>query len=379
MKILNVANTIFALPYFFGDQLSYFTKKGYEIHLICSTCGKLKSFAEHHGCSSQEIYISRKFTVFDDLKSLVKIYKYIRNNHFDIVSGHTPKAGLLTMCAAMAAGVKKRIFFRHGLVYETSSGIKGKILLWSERIASLCATKVVCISPYLIERSLKDHLTHPNKMVLLHKGSCTGIDADYKFNPQSYSSEEIHTLREALHIPDDSFVIGFVGRLVVDKGIVELTEAFLNLYQSNSKLRLLLVGPFEERDAVPPETINIIKTHPAIIHVGIVESGIPLYYSLMNVFVLPTHREGLGVALLEAQAMSVPALTTSHTGSRDAIIPGQTGDYIELSSNSIALGISAYLDNAELAKKHGSNGRRFILETFPEKMIWKEIENLYKE
>ncbi len=377
-KILNVSNVFFTLPYFFGNQLSHFTGKGYEIHLICSTSPRLAKFSADHKCRYSEIEITRNFSISKDLRSLMKIIKYIRANNFDIVSGHTPKAGMLTMLAARLCGIKRRIYFRHGLVYETATGLKRRILLTCERIASACATQVVCVSPYLMERSRTDRISNPDKLRILNIGSCTGIDVKNLFNPSLVDKMAVENLREHYDISSDNFVIGFVGRMVGDKGIVELVQAFTILYSSDNQLRLLLIGPLEERDAVPSEIVEKIKNHPGIIHAGLVESGMPEYYSLMNLFVLPTHREGLGVALLEAQAMEIPVLTTSHTGAKDALKAGVTGEYIDMTPESIINAVNKYLDNPDIVHRQGIEGRRFVSENFAEENIWQEIEKLYR-
>lgn len=92
-KILNVVCVFFSIPSFFGDQLSYFTKKGYNIHLSCSPSDKLFLYAKERGCSAVEIQIDRKFSIWQDLIALWKLYNYIKKKKFDIVSGHTPKGG----------------------------------------------------------------------------------------------------------------------------------------------------------------------------------------------------------------------------------------------------------------------------------------------
>lgn len=376
-KILNISNIFFTLPYFFGNQLNHFAHKGYEIHLVCSPSPKLAKFAKDHNCNYYEIEISRSFGIVNDFKSLLNIIKYIKANHFDIVSGHTPKAGMLAMLAARLCGVKKRIYFRHGLVYETATGIKRKILLICERLASACATNVVCVSPYLMERSCTDKISNPHKLCILNIGSCTGIDTQKLFNPDNIDQKAIDNLIHRYNLSPDNFVIGFVGRMVGDKGIVELVTAFTQLFDKYNHLRLLLVGPLEERDAVPDNIIEKIKKHPGIIHAGLVEAGMPEYYSLMDLFVLPTHREGLGVALLEAQSMKIAVLTTSHTGAKDAIKAGVTGNYIDMTPESIVNSITEYIERPDLTRQQGIEGRKFVIENFAEENIWDEIEKLY--
>ncbi len=141
MNILNVVNVYFTLPYFLGNQIKFFTRQGHNIHVICSPSDKLKLYADNQGCKYSEIKIDRRINPLSDIISVVLLWKYIRKNNFDIVVGHTPKAGLLAMLAARLAGVKKRVFFRHGLNYETATGIKRSILIFCEKITSRLSTK----------------------------------------------------------------------------------------------------------------------------------------------------------------------------------------------------------------------------------------------
>ena len=380
MKILNVSNIFFTLPYFFGEQLSYFTQKGYDISLVCGPDENLKPFAEKHGCKFKEIFIPRVISPVADAKALWRLYKYMCEERFDVVCGHTPIGGFLAIIAAWVCGVKKRVFFRHGLIYETSHGLKRKILVACEKVASLLSTHVVCVSPYLVERSLLDKLSSKEKMVLLHKGSCNGIDAEGKFNCDVLNKADLETIRKKCRLPKDAFVIGFVGRMVRDKGVEELVTAFKDIQKHYENAYLLLVGMLEERDALTIATVNEIRSNSHIIHTGLILEGIEYYYALMDVLVLCTHREGLGCALLEAAAMGVPTLTTSHSGSRDAVRENVTGMYVTMNdAQSIVDKVMMYIKDPELKCKHGEQGRQFILDTFQQEIIWDEIENkVYK-
>lgn len=375
MKILNVSNIFFTLPYFFGDQLSYFSSKGYDISLVCSPDINLKPFAERHNCKYKEIYIPRVFAPCQVIVCFWKLFKYISLGKFDIVCGHTPVGGLLAIVAAWMAGVKKRVFFRHGLVYETSSGIKRLILVYAEKVASRLATQVVCVSPYLVEKSLSDGLTKKEKLLLLNNGSCNGVDAKNKFNKDNLDKNYFHELCSKWHIDDNEFVIGYTGRLVRDKGVEELVSAFKLINIKYPKCKLLLVGMLEERDAISSDTIKEIRNNPNIVHTGLILGEIEYYYAMMDVLVLCTHREGFGSVLIEAAAMEVPTLTTSHSGSRDAICENVTGQFIIMNNvNSIVEKVTDYIEDENLRKKHGIQGRKWVLENFQQEIIWAEIE-----
>lgn len=376
-SILHVVNVYFVIPYFLGDQLMYFKKKGYNMHVVCSPNDQLEAYSSIQGFKYAEIPILRKISLMQDLKSVFSIWKYIRDNHIDIVNGHTPKGGLLAMVASFFAGVPTRIYFRHGLLYETSTGFNRCLLLFMERLTSLFATKVICVSPYLIDKSIHDKLTKRDKLYLLNRGSCNGVDTIKKFNPEAIQQSYRNKLKIDLGLPDNAWVIGYTGRIVKDKGIVELVESFSVLKRKFDNIYLLLVGPKEDRDSLPLGTLQLIESDQFIIYTGLVDENIEYYYSLMNVLVLATHREGLGTSILEASSMQIPVLTTAHTGSRDAIVDGFTGLYVKTFSDSICSALEKLYNNRELSLELGAQGRMFVLNNFDQHIIWSEIEKIY--
>lgn len=377
-KILNVVSVFFSIPFFFGDQIKYFTSKGYDVSLVCSPSDKIAAFANAQNAHYKEIPILRKFSVFQDVKAVFILYRYIKKHRFDIVCGHTPKGALIAMLASFLARTPKRIFFRHGLVYETARGLKKIILINMERITSYCATQVVCVSPYLVERSIKDHLTKKDKMLVLHKGSCNGVDCIKKFNPKKYTEEDRKSFKRSLGINENSYVIGYTGRLVHDKGIEELVDSFLLLQRRFNDIFLLLVGPIEEKDPLSDRTKKLLQNNKNIIVTGLVDNEIEKFYSIMNVLVLATYREGFGTCILEASAMGIPVLTTAHTGSRDAIINERTGLYIKLSAESICSTVEFLIKNPDYALKLGEQGRQYVNENFEQHIVWESIEKIYQ-
>lgn len=376
-NILHVVNIYFVIPYFLGDQLLFFREKGYKEYIICSPSDEIKHYAKSHLFNYKEVSIERKISIWKDFKAILSTCRYIHKENITIVTGHTPKGALIAMIASFIMGTPIRIYFRHGLVYETATGFKRKLLVWMDRLTSKLATKIVCVSPSICKKSIEDHLNPFNKQLLLSKGTCNGIDIS-KFNRTTLNEEQVRVLKNKLGLDKYTFVIGFTGRLVRDKGIIELVQAFKILSKRYDKVALLLVGMLEERDALPIEIIEYIRMNPAIISTGYVEnSKIEYYYALMDVFVLPSYREGFPTSILEASSMQLPVVTTKVTGCIDAIIKDETGTFVENDSLDITRAIEKYAINKELRKKHGSNGRKFVEKNFDQHLIWNEIEKLY--
>lgn len=373
MNILHVINIYFSFSYF-GDQFLHFHKKGYNEHVICSPSEFLPEYAQRQHIKYKEVPINRKISISDDLKAIREVYKYIKANNIDIVEGHTPKGALIGIIAAWLARVPKRLYFRHGLVYETSKGLKRFILITCDRVTAWCATQVVCVSPSVLEISIKDKLGRKSKQRILGKGTCGGVDTQNLFNPDNVDKQEIDALRNSLGIKKDDFVIGFTGRLVKDKGIIELIRAF-NMLQDREHLKLLLVGLFEERDALPEDVQTSILNAKDIIYTGFINGRMEKYYSLMNVYVLPSYREGFPTGVLEAQSLALPILTTKATGCIDSILDGKTGLFITHEPEDIAKKIDMIrCENAI----DGKNGREWVVKNFDNHLIWDEIEQLYQ-
>lgn len=374
MNILHVVNIYFVLPYFIGDQFKYFRKRGHKMHVACSDSEYINEYARNQGFEYITTPVNRSISIKDDIGSIIRLCKYIRSNKIDIVVGHTPKGGLLGMVAAWLSGVPNRIYFRHGLVYETSYGLKRAILKNVDRLASACATKVVCVSPSVLRRSTEDHLASKNKQIILGEfGTCNGVDTLGQFNPSLLDQTRLKCLRKDLGIKSGDFIIGYSGRLVRDKGIIELVNAFGRLENADN-CKLLLVGMFEQRDALPTEIQKRIKDDVRIIYTGFVNGGMEYYYSLMDVYVLASYREGFPTGVLEAQAMARPVITTRVTGCCDSIVDGVTG----LFADNDADDLRDKIDEIRLDHKiNGENGRRWVVDHFDSRSIWKEIEELY--
>lgn len=376
-RILHVVNIYFVIPYFLGDQLIYFTKRGYKEYIICSPSEEIYEYSKSHNFNYKEIPILRSISFWRDLKAIWEICKYIKKEEIDIVVGHTPKGGVLAMLASFVMHIPIRIYFRHGLVYETSSGIKRKFLILIDRLAAFLSTKVVCVSPSVYKKSLENKLNPASKQLLLHKGTCNGINVE-KFCRDNINERTIELLKNQLGLSKNSFVIGYVGRLVKDKGIIELIDAFNVLQKQNINIKLLLVGMLEERDSLPKDIISKIQDNTSIICTGYVDnSSIENYYALMDLFILPSYREGFPTSILEASSMKLPVVTTKVTGCIDAISHGKTGYFVNHDKYEIASVIQKYICDDELREKHGMAGRVFVEEDFDQCIIWREIEKLY--
>lgn len=374
--ILHVVNIYFVIPYFLGGQFEYFRELGYELDVVCSESPYLASYARQHNFGYREIPILRSINPIQDFKSIRQICRYIKDRQVGIVVGHTPKGGLLSMVAAWLMRVPKRVYFRHGLVYQTSSGLKRFILMSVDRLASLLATKIVCVSPSVLEQSIKDKLSPAHKQIVLGKGTCSGVDTQGKFNPQNINPEKMSLLKQKWGIDDSDWIVGYTGRLVRDKGIMELVDAFDLVKVNNPRLKLLLVGMFEERDALPQEVQNRIKNDPQIVWTDFQNEDMEYFYAMMNVYVLMSYREGFPTGTLEAQSMGVPVITTRVTGCCDSIVEGETGIFVSREPEELGKVIKA-MSEGEITFST-ERTRSWVMDNFDNLRVWEEIKKLYE-
>ena len=375
-KVLHVVNIAFVIPYYFGDQLSFFFEKGDIVYIACAKNENLYNYSKKWNFIPFQLNISRKFSPIQDLYSIFILYNYIKKNDINTVVGHTPKGAFIAMIASYFANVKNRIYFRHGLMYETSTGFKKILLMFIERLTSLLSMKVICVSKSVLEGSINNKLSNPNKLLLINNGSCNGIDSTKQFNRELINLEMKLSIYNKFNITNNTIIIGYVGRLAKDKGINELILAWDLLNKDNLDLKLMLCGPIDERDPIDEDLYRRIISDKSIILVGEVYNP-ELYYSIFSYFILPSYREGFPTVVLEASSMQLPIITTKSTGCIDSIIDNETGIFADISPISISEKITFYINNPLIAKQHGVNGRHFVINNFNQKLIWNTLHNIY--
>lgn len=380
MKILNVFTLATTAEAFFDGQFKYLTDGGYDLWLASSS-EEPTDFVKANSVTYRQFDIRRSISPFADLRTIAALRNFIRSERFDAVVGHTPKGAMVAMLAAKLSGVKTRIYYRHGLIYTTASGLKRFILKSVEWLTSASATTIVNVSASLSKLAVEEHLNSDHKQRVIGCGTCGGIDTIDTFDPAKVCADNVSALRNTLGIPDKAFVIGFCGRLCHDKGIIELIEGFKLFQKAHPDIaaRLLLVGPYDARDILPQNIKDEIESNQSIIAPGGVSHHyLPNYYCMMDVFVFPSYREGFGMTVIEASAMGLPILVSRSHGCVDSIRENVTGRYIDIEPGSIASGVADMFDS-QLRQRLGTAGREFVCANFERTVMWPKILEFYKE
>src|SRR5215831_9616987 len=209
-----------------SGQPEFMRRAGFEVHVVSSPGEELQGFAEREGAIPHAVPMLRRITPLRDLAALLRLWRIFRAIRPAVVDAHTPKAGLLGMLAAWLAGVPVRIYHMHGLPFVTRSGFARWLLRWTETIASLLSHRVLCVSHSIRVLAIAEGICRPEKIRVLLDGSINGVDAMGRFQPAKSDGVVRRASRARLGIAEDSPGVGFVGRVVREKGIVELVTAW---------------------------------------------------------------------------------------------------------------------------------------------------------
>jgi lipopolysaccharide/colanic/teichoic acid biosynthesis glycosyltransferase len=376
MKVVTVVTVPTSAWTLLRGQLAWLQRRGHQVTLVTSPGDVFNATLDREAVNGHPVQMEREINFRKDLVSLKQLISVFRQEKPDVINVSTPKAGLLGGIAGVILSVPVRIYTLRGLRMETARGSKRMVLWLAEWIACACAHKVVCVSPSLRDRAFELRLVSVDKAVVLGGGSSNGVLAQ-RFEPTPERSVDATKLRHELGIPGDAIVYGFVGRFTRDKGILELLEAFQTLSAEHSKARLLLVGDFEMGDPIPDVARQQLEQHPGIIRTGFVRDTSP-YYHVLDVLVLPSHREGFPNVPLEAASAAKAVITTNATGARDSVIDGVTGLIVPVGdAKAIGRAMTQLLLNPEQTLAFGSAGRERILRDFTPEVIWTALETLF--
>jgi glycosyltransferase involved in cell wall biosynthesis len=376
-KLIRITTVPMALKYLLPGQMNFMKNNGYEVLMISADGKELPDVIEQEQCRHIVVPMTRKITPFQDLKCLWQLIKIFRKEKPDIVHSHTPKAGLLGMIAAKIAGVKVRIHTVAGLPLMVESGFKYQLLKTIEKITYAAANHVWPNSQSLFQFISREKLANPRKLGIIGSGSTNGINSD-RFNIDKLDQNKMQRIKTEIGFNANNTYLLCIGRLVKDKGIVELVNVFTNLQQTNPSLRLILVGDFEESlDPLPTSTIHKIQNNNAIIHITW-SNEVEYYMGLAHNFVFPSHREGFPNVLLQAALMKLPILCSRIHGNVDIVEHKKTGLLFNSNDeNSLREQLEWALHHKEEFTTMVNNLYHNILTTYPREIIWNAIKLEY--
>lgn len=360
-----------------AGQLKYFKDLGYDTYLMAPNHQSVIDYCNLEGCTLLAVDFEREISPLKDIKAFFQVLKHLIKVKPDIVNLGTPKVSLLGMIVSAIIGVKKRIYTCRGYRFEHEKGIKRKLLILNDKLVCSLSHHVICISNSVRQLGLNNAIFSDSKSIVINKGSSNGVNLDlFKRDKINQEEKEAFILKYNLK---GKFVFGFVGRVIDRKGVNELYAVFNELSKKYPEMVLLMIGPYEKSQLKDPEIQFNYENHTNIISLGkINQEEIPFYMTLMDVFVLPAWWEGFGNVLIQAAAVNVPVISTTGTGTVDAVEDGFNGILIPV-ADELALKnamLQLYSDK-ELREKYGNNGTEWV-KNFDRFLIWNEMDKIYK-
>lgn len=350
------------------------TTEGYEVVVVSSPGEEMETIARREGVRCVAVPMQRHIAPLQDLKSLWGLIKVFRREKPDMVHSITPKAGLLSMMAAWICQVPVRLHTFTGLVFPTAKGIKRKILMFTDRLTCFCATHIVPEGEGVRSDLIKNKITRKPIRVLGH-GNVRGIDLRH-YDPRlpEVKAEAAKIRKEGI------FTFVFVGRIVGDKGINELVDAFERLRKEIPSVRLLLVGKYEaDLDPISPAASRIIDTDSNIEAVG-QQNDVRPWMAAADALVFPSYREGFPNVVIEAGAMGLPAIVTDINGSREIIIEGENGLIIPpRNADALYAAMKEMVINSALRESMASKARKLVADRYEQSYVRRCLKEYYTQ
>jgi glycosyltransferase involved in cell wall biosynthesis len=363
-----------SLDAFFKGQLAWLQRHDLQVHTVSAPGEELKWVSEVEKVRTHAIPMTRSFSPGKDLLALWRLVRLYRKVGFTIVHAFTPKGGFLGMLAATVARCPVRLFTIWGLAAEPVS-FRVRLMLLADKVSCALAHKVFVECPSIAELAVTKGLCRREKLTVLPAWSTSSLDSE--LTDLAELAQTRAAARRDWGLPADAVVLGFVGRVVRDKGVHELVQAFEHLALEFPELHLLIVGVREAEDAVDQGILRRIDIHARIRCTGFQKDVLPLL-SAMDVLVHPSYREGLPTAPLEAAARGLPVVAARIPGCIDAVQDGVSGLLVApRDARGLAEAIRCYLNNPELRRLHGMNGREWVLRQYDRRKAWAALLKEY--
>ena len=317
--------------------------------------------------------IERGISLRKDLFTLVRMTRLFRQERFDLIHSITPKAGLLAMVGGVMARTPVRIHTFTGQVWATRRGLSRLLLKNLDRLMAASATFALVDSASQRDFLRREGVVAADKTMVIGHGSVGGVDGR-RFHPDV---EVRRRLREALGIGADDLVLLFVGRLQIDKGVLDLASAFKQVAEARPDVRLLIVGPDEQQ--LRPRLIAAAGLHADRVHFVGTTAEPESFMAASDVLCLPSYREGFGSVIIEAAAVGLPAVASRIYGIVDAMDDGRTGlGHPPRDVAAIVAVLLRILSDTPLRDRLGAAARQRALSEFAEATVTMAIVDLYK-
>lgn len=375
-KVLLVANTSWYLHNFRLPLLQDLRAAGYQVEAVAPH-DSYTHLLEAEGFTVHPWLVARRsINPLREAHALTDLLRIYGREQPDLVHHFTIKACLYGTIAAKLAGVPRVMNAVTGLGHVFLGTRKRTRLLRRalkplyRAVFSARRATVVFQNAADQEKLIQLGITDAARAQLI-RGS--GVDIAY-FDPAA--------LAEApppgqFHLP---LRLLFPSRLINEKGVRELLGACRGLWASGAQLELLVAGGLDNgnRSSLSPAELEQLRGEPRIRCLGHVDDMRALYAN-SDLVVLPSWREGLSRALIEAAAMERPIITTDVPGCRDVIDHGSGGLLVPVKdAEALRLAISLLMQQPALARQFGQASRRKVVQEFAVGLVNERTVDTYR-
>lgn len=366
MKVCQLCAVDFTLYHFLLPLIDGMHGLGWEVTSVCSD-GPTIPVLRERGYRIETIEIARSMNPLRNLLSVVSLVRLFQRERFDILHVHTPVAAFLGRIAAKIAGVPCVVYTVHGFYFHDEMPRWKRLLFISlERVAGYW-------TDFLLTQSEEDaRMAVAEGIVPIERVQTIGNGVDsIRFDPVTVGDGS--TQREALGIPQDAPVVGMISRLVREKGVMEFLAAATLLAARFPNVWFLLVGERLASDHAAGVEAEIVlaqrKLGQRLVLTGL-RRDMPEIFAVIDVFCLPSWREGMPRTIIEAMMMGKPVVATDIRGSREEVVPELTGLLVPTRQPEIlAKAIGRCLADAPWAKKLGERGRERARKIYDERVV----------
>jgi glycosyltransferase involved in cell wall biosynthesis len=355
---------------------------GFEVMMVSADGPSVLELKKTEEVEHVVIPYTRSISPLRDLLCLIYTIRLFWKVRPDIVHTHTPKAGLIGMIAARFTNVSLRVHTVAGLPVMTSTGVKKVILNLTDRMTYWGAHYILPNSQSMYCFLDKYIMKGSKKLNMIGHGSSNGIDLD-KYSQLSLDPMVLDSIKDSIQYSSDCIYVIAIGRLVRDKGTIELIESMemcraeLDLHN----LKLILLGPIEEirsEESLPSSVLNEIESNETIIHISW-SDHVEYFLSIADLLVHASHREGFPNVLLQAGAMKCPIICSNIPGNVDIVEHEKFGLLFECGdSKDLAEKLKYALNNFSEISSYSILLQNRIRQFFSREFIQRKLLDFYR-
>jgi glycosyltransferase involved in cell wall biosynthesis len=374
LRIAQVATSDVSVWILLLDQIKALEADGHQVVAVCAP-GPWVESVRRAGVTVHTVPMEREISPLHDVRSAAALARCFRQHKFDVVHTHTPKAGLIGPIAARLARVPKVVHTVHGLLFHDRMRRSRQAMFWvPEKITATLCDHLLSQSREDMERAVRSGLCAWRKITYLGNG----VDVA-RFTPQ-VKYDRTEKLRE-VGLQANDFVVGSVGRLVAEKGFMDLFAAAETLTVRCPQIKFVVIGPREtdQDDAVDTGYMDDLRRRGVVRFVNWCDD-MRSWYAAMDIFVLPSYREGIPRACMEAAAMMRPVVASDIRGCREVVLHGDTGLLVPPRDIPRLVEAIEMLHKEHVrAARMGERARRHIVKNFNSKDVCSRLCEFYAQ